>query len=756
MTESADSHTDGFWAGSGDDASSERYRALLNAVGDGVYRLDAEGRIVGVNDALVTLTGGSREALHGEHVSTLLSGADRERIERGLAESGAVTIDAGVATADGSAVPCEVRITPTGDGEVGVVRELPATQGEPGRDTRAPPASIADVIDEADIAVFVLDETFEVAWADETVGDYFGVDPATLIGRDKREVVADTIQDCIDESEAFVERVLATYDDNTAVEQFECRITPTENREERWVEHYSKPIESGEYAGGRIEIYYDVTDRKERERYLEDVKSRLEAATEAGAVGTWEWRIQEDEMIVGESFAEKFGIDPEAARGRVSLERFIESIHEDDRERVAAAIERAVENCAEYEAEYRVENADGEFRWVVARGHVECVDGEAVRFPGTLTDITERKRAELELQRNNDQLEALFEVLPVGVVVADGDGAIVSATDTAGEILGVDVSGSNAFEADREYTVYWADSGERVEPAEGPLGRVTEGTPVTEPEVFEIDAADDQRRIVETEGRPIRDEDGEVTRTVVTLSETTERRRYERKLEESNERLEQFASVASHDLQEPLRMVSSYLQLIEDRYGDALDEEGREFLEFAVDGAERMKSMIDGLLAYSRVETRGEPMAPTDLNAVLEDVRTDLQLRIDETHATVSAEDLPTVEGDEEQLRQLFQNLIENAVEYSGDAPPEVHVGAERRGDRWRIDVADDGIGIDPEDQDRAFEVFQRLHSREEHDGTGIGLALCKRIVERHGGDIWVDSEPGEGSTFRFTLPRVD
>jgi light-regulated signal transduction histidine kinase (bacteriophytochrome) len=203
-------------------------------------------------------------------------------------------------------------------------------------------------------------------------------------------------------------------------------------------------------------------------------------------------------------------------------------------------------------------------------------------------------------------------------------------------------------------------------------------------------------------------------------------------------------------------MVASYLQLIEDRYSDALDEDGREFLEFAVDGAERMKAMIDGLLAYSRVETRGEPMAPTDLNTVLDDVRTDLKFRIDETDATVTAEDLPTVQGDEEQLRQVFQNLIENAVQYSGEDPPEVHVRAERRGEGWRIDVDDEGIGIDADEQDRAFEVFQRLHSREEHDGTGIGLALCKRIVERHGGEIWVESEPGEGTTFSFTLPAAE
>ncbi|SEP62094.1 MEDS domain-containing protein [Natrinema salaciae] len=232
-----------------------------------------------------------------------------------------------------------------------------------------------------------------------------------------------------------------------------------------------------------------------------------------------------------------------------------------------------------------------------------------------------------------------------------------------------------------------------------------------------------------------------------------ERKQRERALEESNERLEQFAYAASHDLQEPLRMVTSYLQLLEGRYDDAFDADGREFLGFAVDGAERMRDMIDGLLAYSRVETRGDPFEPMELETVLEDVLDDLQLQIGERDAEVTAERLPRVDGDASQLRQVFQNLLSNAITYSGDEPPRVHVGAKRRGREWVISVRDEGIGIDPADHDRVFTVFDRLHSHEEYEGTGLGLALSQRIVERHDGDIWVDSKPGEGATFSFTLP---
>ncbi|WP_226022832.1 PAS domain-containing protein [Halomicrobium salinisoli] len=242
----------------------------------------------------------------------------------------------------------------------------------------------------------------------------------------------------------------------------------------------------------------------------------------------------------------------------------------------------------------------------------------------------------------------------------------------------------------------------------------------------------------------------------VYVHDITERKEYQHRLEESNERLEQFAYAASHDLQEPLRMVSSYLQLIERRYADELGDDGQEFIEFAVDGAERMRDMIDGLLAYSRVETRGEPFEPVDLDDVVADVRDDLQMRIAESDAEVTAADLPRVEGDRDQLRQVFQNLLDNAIEYSGDEPPRVHVDAERAGEEWAVSVRDEGIGIDPDDAERVFEVFQRLHTHDEYDGTGIGLALCERIVERHGGEIRVDSEPGEGSTFSVTLPAVD
>lgn len=200
-------------------------------------------------------------------------------------------------------------------------------------------------------------------------------------------------------------------------------------------------------------------------------------------------------------------------------------------------------------------------------------------------------------------------------------------------------------------------------------------------------------------------------------------------------------------------MVSTYLQLLENRYGDDLDDDAREYVSFAVGGADRMRSMIESLLEYSRVTTAAGPIEETDLGAVLDGVLDDMQPRLDRTDATITTEDLPTVPACADQLALVFRNLLSNAVTYSGDEPPEIRVDAERVGDAWQISVSDEGIGIDPSHHERIFDVFQRLHTDDAYPGTGVGLALCERIVERHGGEMDVSSAPGEGATFTFALP---
>ena len=223
-------------------------------------------------------------------------------------------------------------------------------------------------------------------------------------------------------------------------------------------------------------------------------------------------------------------------------------------------------------------------------------------------------------------------------------------------------------------------------------------------------------------------------------------------LERSNAELQRFAYVASHDLQEPLRMVSSYTQLLEKRYKDRLDNDAHDFINFAVDGARRMQNLIDDLLAFSRVGTHGKPFTPTSMEVVFQAAVDNLQVAIKKARARVSHDALPTLSADEGQLVQLLQNLIGNAIKFHGKEPPVVHVSATREGNEWIFAVKDNGIGIESQYFDRIFQVFQRLY-REEYPGTGAGLAIAKRIVERHNGRIWLESEPGQGSIFYFSIP---
>ena len=362
-----------------------------------------------------------------------------------------------------------------------------------------------------------------------------------------------------------------------------------------------------------------------------------------------------------------------------------------------------------------------------------------------------RERA---LRERNTELETLIELLPVAVFVAEADGEIIKWNEAAEAIWGGEIAASDSIAEYSRYDAWWVETGEPVDPEEWPLARALDGEAVTDPDEIRIKGFDGEFRTVLNHGMPIRDADGEVTRAVVTLTDITELEESQRKLERSNERLEQFAFAASHDLQEPIRMVSSYLQLLENRYADDLDEEGREYVEFAVDGAERMREMIQALLEYSRVDrTDADSFEFVDLDAVLDDVLDDLRVRIAETNASITAESLPEVYGNEEQLRQVLSNLLDNAIEYRGDEPPRIDISVERDGDECVVAVEDSGVGIDVDETDRVFDVFERLHPPDRHEGTGIGLALCQRIVERHGGDIRVDSEPGEGATFSFTLP---
>ena len=395
----------------------------------------------------------------------------------------------------------------------------------------------------------------------------------------------------------------------------------------------------------------DVTEAVLSDIKLRQTEQQLAEALAIARVGTWIWEIQRNRVVADGNLAHMFGVSAEEAAAGMTLETFTNAIHPDDRERVAKEIASAIANKRFYDAEYRTIDAKGNVHWLLARGRIETDDnGEAVRFPGVILDITDRRKLEDELRIANRDLEQ----------------------------------------------------------------RVHERTQ----ELEDINA----------------------------------------ELNRSNQELQDFAYVASHDLQEPLRKIQAFGNLLEQEYTEQLGD-GADYLARMRAAAARMSSLITDLLSFSRVTTKVQPFVMVDLSVIVRDVINDLEARIGETKGSVTVGVLPSIEADPVQMRQLFQNLIGNALKFhKPDVSPQVTVAEHSResdgAKMVEIRVMDNGVGFDTKYADKIFAVFQRLHTRDAYEGTGIGLAVCRKIVERHSGEITAISQPGEGAEFIIALPR--
>jgi PAS domain S-box-containing protein len=379
--------------------------------------------------------------------------------------------------------------------------------------------------------------------------------------------------------------------------------------------------------------------------------------------------------------------------------------------------------------------------------------------------FVERKRAEEALREMEEGFRSAFQDAPIGIalvsVVPGSAGRLLQVNSALSEITGY-----------AEEALYSLELSELTHPddrgAEQPLIENLLAGEIPNYQLEERYVRPDGDVVwVMVSASTVHNAAGRLLYAVAQIQDITERKKAEQdlaaaaaelerratELERSNADLQQFAYVASHDLSEPLRMVSSYVQLLAKRYQGKLDSDADDFIGFAVDGATRMQALIDGLLMYSRVGTSDYAFGPVDCAEVVQQTLVMLEKRMEETGAVVTVDPLPTVHGDPTQLGQLFQNLIGNAMKFT-DAEPRIHVSAEEEEHGWRFTVSDNGIGIDPRHVDRIFQVFQRLHTRDAYPGSGVGLAICKRIVERHGGSIRVDPNPGGGTKFSFTIPK--
>ncbi|MEM1096944.1 MAG: PAS domain S-box protein [Bacteroidota bacterium] len=374
---------------------------------------------------------------------------------------------------------------------------------------------------------------------------------------------------------------------------------------------------------------------------------------------------------------------------------------------------------------------------------------EIERSLAVLVDVSQRISTQQKLALSEARNRALIEALPDLIFVFDGDGVYLDCFPPSEDAL--------AFPRD----VFIGKSVVEVLP--DPLGtaslKAIQNTLKTgETQTMEYPLPNQAGELQHFEARLVKQD----SQTVIAISrEITDRvmarqqlEAYASDLEQSNAALERFAYVSSHDLQEPLRTIHSFTDLFVRRYGDQIDERGQEYLGFVTDGTRRMRALIDDLLAYSRIRGAQLTITNVDLNAALAEVQQTLHASISEHNAQLTADPLPTVRADAGQIMLLLQNLLSNALKFQPAAQqPIIHVGAQQEGDYWAISIADNGIGIKPSYFERIFEVFKRLHTREDYTGTGIGLSICLRIAQRHGGTLRVTSAPGEGSTFTFTLP---
>lgn len=379
-------------------------------------------------------------------------------------------------------------------------------------------------------------------------------------------------------------------------------------------------------------------------------------------------------------------------------------------------------------------------------------NGRLIGVVEDFRDITPRIQARAAAKRAYAELNQIFDTAADGMRVIDRDFNVLRVNETFAILSGrskTEAAGKKCYEI---------FPGPLCRSSNCPLTRILNGED-------RVECDTDKQRLDGTTvpcivtATPFLDQIGRVIGIVEGFKDITERKRAEEilkskteELARSNAELEQFAYIASHDLQEPLRVMTSYVQLLEKRYKDRLDLKAQDFINRAVNAADRMKTLINDLLSYSRLTTRAKPFEPTDCDEIVRRAIENLEISIRDNSARIILGRFPTVPADGSQLVQLFQNLISNALKFRTETPPEIHINAESRDGQWLFSVSDNGIGINMEYAQRIFEVFQRLHSRSKYPGTGIGLAICRKVVERHGGRIWVKSELGKGSTFYFTV----
>jgi PAS domain S-box-containing protein len=503
----------------------------------------------------------------------------------------------------------------------------------------------------------------------------------------------------------------------------------------------------------------EIEERKKTEKLLEQNKVHLEMSQEIANLGSWELDIITNKLSWSNEVYRIFGLIP--GEFKATYEAFLDVVHPDDRTAVDDAYSGSLKaNKDSYEIEHRiVRKKTGEIRFVHEKcEHYRDESGRIIRSVGMVHDITNRKTAEIDQKESKEKLNIALEHGNIGIWEWNLNTDEMTLDSRMEKMFGLEPGTFGGTYNDFENLLNEEDLTHFKKAINNALN---EEIPFET--IFRIKVKNDQNSYINAKAMIQKDSSGGLAKMTGVCFDISDIKRdaeqvlfdLNEELLRSNKELEHFAYVASHDLQEPLRMITIFTQLLSIKYKDKLDQNAQEYIKFASNGAVHLQNQINDLLALSRIQTKGKEFSIVNLNSVLEQAINRLMPGIEEKKARITTNQLASIIADELQMVQLLQNLIGNALKYSKEIP-RIHVSSKEEEDYYLISVKDNGIGVEPQYSERIFQIFQRLHSKEEYEGTGIGLAICKRIVQRHKGKIWVESEPGNGSTFYFTIPKLN
>jgi PAS domain S-box-containing protein len=741
-----------------------RYRGLMEAAPDGMVVVNQDGEIVLLNAQAEKQFGYRRDELLGQKVTNIIPEGFAERLiadgTRTAAEALAQQIGTGIELnglrKDGSGFPIEIMLSPlqSPDGILvtAAIRDI-TVRNDADKHLAQMEARYRGLMEAAPDGMVVVNQRGEIVLLNAQAEKQFGYRRDELLSQKVTNIIP----------EGFAERLIAD-GTRTAAEALAQQIGTgielnglRKDGSEFPIEIMLSPLQSAEGILVTAAIR-DITVRRDADKHLAQMEARYRGLMEAAPDGMVVVNEVGEIVLLNAQAEKQFGYRRDELLGQkvtnIIPEGFAERLIADGTRTAAEALAQQIGTGIELNG---LRKDGSEFPIEIMLSPLESAEG--ILVTAAIRDITVRNDADKHLAQMEARYRGLMEAAPDGMVVVNQRGEIVLLNAQAEKQFGYRRDELLAQKVTNIIPEGFAErliaDGTRTA-AEALAQQIGTGI-----ELYGL-RKDGSEFPIEIMLSPLESAEGILVTAAIrdiTTRKDAEAHLVEnvKELNRSNEELEQFAYVASHDLQEPLRMVASYTQLLSRRYKGRLDADADEFIAFAVDGASRMQRLIQDLLAYSRVGKRGNELVDVSSEESLQQAVINLRGAIEESGALVTHDPLPRVLADENQLIQLFQNLVGNAIKYQTPGVPRIHVSAARNGDpKWVFSVEDNGIGIDPKFFDKIFGMFQRLHKREEFAGTGMGLAICKKIVERHGGSISVESQPGKGATFHFTVAGIE